>query len=358
MPKKRRQAKIPTPAWDRPRGTIGSRVLGRGFQFYGAVVIGWLLIAALGVIGFGVLSNELENRSRPGSTAVQVDDTRFRLDHFSDRLRMYVDQNGGPGIVDRVTALSQVPTLLIEEEIVRRFAGELDITASEEEILEEIAARLGITADDETFDVVFQQELARVGLSELEFRDMIEASVLQTKLLVMFEAELSPSAESVRYRQILVSEQERADELVAEIESGEDFAALAAENSLDVGTKDSGGEVGWVPRGVLDASTEEKVFALEPKEITAIPLPQGVVVIEMQDKAEDREVEEAQRTPLARRAFDSWVQEKSRSLDIVISVVPGVDSYDQKKAEWAVDRAYTQQSVPQQSVPVTGGQGG
>ena len=358
MPKKRRQAKIPTPAWDRPRGTIGSRVLGRGFQYYGAVVIGLLLVAALGVIGYGVLSNELENRALPGSTAVQVDDTSFRLDHFSDRLRMYVDQNGGPGIVDRVTALSQVPTLLIEEEIVRRFAGELDITASEEEILEEISTRLGITADDETFDVVFQQELARSGLSELEFREMIEASVLQTKLLAMFEAELSPSAESVRYRQILVGTDETAQEIRDQLEAGDDFAALAAENSLDVGTKDAGGEVGWVPRGVLDASTEELVFALEPKEITTIPLPQGVVVIEMQDKAEDREVEETQRVPLARRAFGSWVQEKSRSLAIVISVVPGVDSYDQKKAEWAVDRAYTQQSVPQQSVPVTGGHGG
>ena len=358
MPKKRRQAKIPTPAWDRPRGAIGSRVLGRGLQLYGAVAVGLLLVAALGVIGYGVLSDELEKRARPGSTAVQVEDTRYRLDHFSNRLKMYVDQNGGPGVVDRATALSQVPTLLIREEIARRFAGEFDIAASEEEILQEIATRLGITADDETFDVVFQQELARSGLSELEFRDMIEAAVLQIKLLEMFEAELSPSAESVRYRQIVVSTDETAQEIRDQIEAGEDFAALAAENSLDVETKDSGGEVGWVPRGVLDASTEELVFALEPNEITTIPLPQGVVVIEMQEKAEDREVEEDQRTSLARRAFDSWVQEKSQSLDIVISVVPGADNYDPKKAEWAVDRAYTQQSVPQQPVPVTGGQGG
>jgi foldase protein PrsA len=308
---------------------------------------------ALAILGYAFAADYLETQGRPGSTALQVDDTRFRLDHFTNRLKMYVDQNGGPGVVDQVTALSQVPALLIQEEIARRFAGEFDITASEEEIVQGIAARLGVTADDETFDVVFQQELARSGLSELEFRDMVEAAVLQTKLLAMFEAELSPSAESVRFRQILVSTDEMAQEIREQIEAGEDFAALAAENSLDVGTKDSGGEVGWMPRGVLDASTEELVFALEPNEITTIPLPQGVVVIEMQEKAEDREVEETQRAPLANRAFDSWIQEKSRSLDIVISVVPGADNYDQKKAEWAVDRAYTQQSVP-----VTGGQGG
>ena len=353
MPKKRRQAKIPTPAWERPRGAIGSRVLGRGFQFYGAVVISMLIGVALAILGYAFLADYLETQGRPGSTAVQVDDTRYRLDHFTNRLKMYVDQNGGPGVVDRITALSQVPAILIQEEIVRRFSGEFDITASEEEILQEIATRLGITADDETFDVVFQQELTRSGLSELEFRDMISALVLETKLLEMFEAEVSPSAESVRYRQILVSTDETAQELRGKIEAGEDFAALAAENSQDVGTRDSGGEVGWVPRGALDASTEELVFALEPAEITTIPLPQGVLLIEMEEKAEDREVEESQKAPLASRALADWVQEKRATLDIVISVVPGADSYDQKKAEWAVNRAYTQESIP-----VTGGQGG
>ena len=338
MPKKRRQAKIPTPAWERPHGAIGSRVLGRGFQFYGTVVISVLISLALAIVGYAFGADYLETQGRPGSTALQIDDTRYRLDHFTSRLKMYVDQNGGPGVVDGVTALSQVPTLLIQEEIVRRFAGEFDIAASEEEILEGIALRLGIAADDGTFDVVFQQELTRSGLSELEFRDMIEASVLETKLVERFEAELSLSAESVRYRQILVSTEETAQEIRDKIEAGEDFSALAAENSLDVQTRDSGGEMGWVPRGVLDASTEELVFALEPNEITTIPLPQGVVVIEMQEKAEDREVEEAQRAPLASGALADWVQEKRDTLTIVNNM--DVADGDAEKIQWAVERAY------------------
>jgi len=168
VPKKHRQAKIPTPAWDRPRGAIGSRVLGRGFQFYGAVVISMLIGLALAIVGYAFLADYLETQGRPGSTALQIDDTRYRLDHFTNRLKMYVDQNGGPGVVDQITALSQVPALLIQEEIVRRFAGEFDITASEEEILQEIAIRLGIAADDETFDVVFQQEKCSVLARESE----------------------------------------------------------------------------------------------------------------------------------------------------------------------------------------------
>ena len=72
MPKKRRRAKIPTPAWEPPRGTIGRRLLGRGFQFYGALAVGALIVAGVGTFVFALLytfiANELEDRGRPGSS--------------------------------------------------------------------------------------------------------------------------------------------------------------------------------------------------------------------------------------------------------------------------------------------------
>ncbi len=341
MPKRRRQAKIPTPAWDRPRGTIGSRVLGRGFQFYGAIVIGLLMAAGIGIVGYAFLADELESQRRPGSTAIQVDDTRFRLDYFSDRLRIYVDQNGGPGTdaAQPVSALPATSEILIQEEIVRRFAGEFDITASEDEIVEGIATRLGITADDETFDVVFEQELARSGLSEEEYRLMVQATVLLDKLQQHFEDEVPESAESVRYRQIIVSEQATADKIKQQLEGGADFAALAAEDSnLDVANKENGGEVGWRPRGALDTQTEEEVFALEPGDITTLSGGQSVLLIEMLEKAEDRPIEEEAIPPLAAGALADWIQEKRETLTIVDNM--DLASGDTGKIGWALDRAY------------------
>ncbi|MEE8347701.1 MAG: peptidylprolyl isomerase [Dehalococcoidia bacterium] len=338
MPKKRRQAKIPTPAWERPRGTIGSRVMGRGFQFYGAVVVGMLIIVALGIIGYAFLNDELEKRARPGSTAVQIEDTRFRVDYFASRLKIYVDQNGGAGVVQPISAVPAVSSLLTQEEIVRRFAGEFDAVATDEEITEETANRLGITSDDESFDVVFQQELARSGLSEPDYSDMIEAVVLRDKLSERFAAEVPKSAESVHYRQILVSEQATADDIQQQVEGVADFAALAAESSLDVATKDDGGDVGWVPRGVQDASMEELLFALDVGGITTIPVPSGVLIIEMLEKDDDHAVEEDQIQPLADRAFADWAQEKMESLTIVDDMDLGEG--DPKKIQWAIDRAY------------------
>ncbi len=350
MAKRRRQAKIPTLAWERPRGAIGSRVLGRGFQFYGAVVIGLLMAVGLGVIAYAFLADELEERSRPGSTAIQVEDTRFRLDYFSSRLTMFVNQNGGQAtdVGQRATAVSAVSELLIREEIVRRFAGEFDLTASEEEIQEGIASRLGISVDDETFEVVFEQELARSGLSEEDYRLMVQATVLADKLTEHFRGEAPESAESVLYRQILVSEQEKADELVSDLQGGADFAALAAEDfNLDVANRENGGDVGWVPRGVqaapLDASTEALVFDLEPGDISKIEFSsstsQGEIlawlVVEMLEKDDDRSVEDDQKGTLADRDFNDWVQEKQEPL----SIVNNMDGSDPDKFEWAIDSA-------------------
>ncbi len=340
MPKKRRRAKIPTPAWERPRGTIGRRLMGRGFQFYGAVIVGLLIAGGLGFVVYGFGSEELEKWGRPGSTAIQVDDTRFRLDYFASRLAMYVDQTGGQGVVQPSSALPVVSDLLIQEEIVRRFAGDKGVTATDDEIAEEIASRLGITADDESFDVVFQQELVRSDLSETDYRRMIEAAVLTEKLRKKFLKVVPASAESVRYRQILVSEPEKADELVAEIKGGGDFAALAAEDfNLDFENKENGGNVGWVPRGVLDADTEELLFPLEVGAITTIPTASGVLVVEMRKKDDDHPVAEDQKEALAAGLFYDWVEKKKQSLSIVSNVdVRG--NFDQDKVKWAIDRAY------------------
>jgi foldase protein PrsA len=339
VPKKRRRAKIPTPAWERPRGTIGRRLLGRGFQFYGLVVVLLVAGAALGAIGYGVWANQSEKWGRPGSTAIQVEDTRYRLDYFANRLTMYVDQSGGQGVVQPSSALPAVADLLIQEEIVRRFAGEKDATVTDDEIREEIASRLGITADDESFDVVFQQELLRSELSETDYRQMIEAAVVSDKLREKFLAEVPASADSVHYRQIVVSEQDTADDIKQQIEAGGDFAALAAENSLDPETKDNGGDVSWVPRGVLGTQTEELIFSMEVGEITIIPGPSGVAVIQMLEKDGDHPVEENQKEPLAVRLFADWIEDKKQSLSIVNNMdVRG--SFDQGKVQWAIDHAY------------------
>ena len=96
--------------------------------------------------------------------------------------------------------------------------------------------------------------------------------------------------------------------------------------------------MGWIPKGVLDAATEELVFAVEPGDVTTVPTAQGVYVIEMLEKSKDRALDPAQKSPLAARAFADWVTEKTASLTIANNM--SLRDGDVDKIDWAVSRAY------------------
>ena len=340
MPKKRRQGKIPTPAWERPRGTIGGRILGRGGQFYGAVAVGMLIAVALGIVGYAFGNDYIEKQRRPGSTAIQVGDTKLRLDYFSHRLKMYVDQLSGQGAdaAQPTTAVPSLSALLIQEQIVLSFADELKVSASEDEVKNAIGTRISSKPDDPNFDLVFRQEVVRSQLSEDEYRRMVEASVLTDKLGIEFQKQVPKTAESAHYRQILLSSEAAAQAVRDELAKGGDFAALAKDKSLDSSTKDKGGDVGWIPKGVLPPSIEELIFALDPKELTNIPVAQGMYVIEMLAKDDKHEVDASQKSNLATGAFKDWVAGKQNSITVVNSM--DLQDGDSKKIEWAVKRAY------------------
>ncbi|WP_028918028.1 peptidylprolyl isomerase [Pseudoxanthomonas sp. J35] len=62
--------------------------------------------------------------------------------------------------------------------------------------------------------------------------------------------------------------QEKAQKLAEQARApGADFAALAKANSEDPGSRDSGGDLGWVERGVMVAPFEEALFAMQPGEV-------------------------------------------------------------------------------------------
>ena len=59
----------------------------------------------------------------------------------------------------------------------------------------------------------------------------------------------------------------KAAELAEQARGGADFAALAQANSADPGSKDNGGELGWVERGVMVGAFEDALFAMQAGEI-------------------------------------------------------------------------------------------
>jgi len=110
-------------------------------------------------------------------------------------------------------------------------------------------------------------------LSRSDFFDQIEVDEAEVEAL--YQREIGNLAEQRRAAHILFEGEEgdtelleRAQEVRARLEQGEEFAALAREYSDDSGTANRGGDLGFTARGSFDPEFEDALFALERGEVS------------------------------------------------------------------------------------------
>ncbi|HEY1404767.1 MAG TPA: peptidylprolyl isomerase, partial [Pyrinomonadaceae bacterium] len=77
----------------------------------------------------------------------------------------------------------------------------------------------------------------------------------------------------------------KAEEVLAKLRAGGDFAALAKEHSGDPSNKEKGGDLGWFGRGMMVKPFEEAAFALKPGELSGIVETQfGYHIIKLDER--------------------------------------------------------------------------
>lgn len=74
--------------------------------------------------------------------------------------------------------------------------------------------------------------------------------------------------EAVNASHILVATQEEADSIENELKNGKKFEDLAREKSIDPGSKDKGGNLGFFSKGMMVREFEEAAFSLKINEIS------------------------------------------------------------------------------------------
>ncbi|MDD2484365.1 MAG: peptidylprolyl isomerase, partial [Eubacteriales bacterium] len=78
------------------------------------------------------------------------------------------------------------------------------------------------------------------------------------------------TVDEVTAQHILVEEKALADDLLSQLKNGADFAALAAQNSIDESNKDNGGSLGTFGKGKMVKAFEDPVFALKKGELSGV----------------------------------------------------------------------------------------
>jgi peptidyl-prolyl cis-trans isomerase SurA len=233
--------------------------------------------------------------------------TRFDLEQ-----RMLQDQQRGfrPPTDSAALKAYEMQTLntMIDEELLLQKAKDLKVDVPDNEInsavdkqIRDIKARFPTESE-------FRTELAKAGLgTPEEYRRMlvdqmkrdgtikrtmqklrednkvIPANVTEDEVKEAFErsrASLPRRPAQVTFRQIVIAPRPtpaakevarvKAESILAEIKKGGDFALLAKRESMDPGTKEVGGDLGWHRRGDFVTEFERWVWSLPPGELSPV----------------------------------------------------------------------------------------
>jgi peptidyl-prolyl cis-trans isomerase D len=145
------------------------------------------------------------------------------------------------------------------------------VEVTDEQVAEHYEANAAQYMSEETVDIEY------VELDKATVAAEVEVDESELEQYYEEQRERFETAEERQARHILIDVEDDDDAAAAEqaevieerLAAGEDFAALAAELSDDAGTRDQGGDLGWIRRGLLPGAFEDTLFSMQVGEVSA-----------------------------------------------------------------------------------------
>lgn len=155
--------------------------------------------------------------------------------------------------------------------------------------------------------------MSAYGYDEATFRRDLAQAIAAAWMRDQIIDTVPEMAEQVHVRQILLYNSAQAEQALAELGAGRDFAELAA--AYDPVGK---GDLGWFPRGyLLHPALEEAAFSLQVGEISAlIETPVGFHIIQVVERDPQRRLAPDARLTLQMRALQDWLAERRSQSEI------------------------------------------
>ncbi len=228
-----------------------------------------------------------------------------------------VDWNEAENIALLATVQDGILQTVMDRTLLRQLAAKEGIEVSEADIQAKIDEQKQAVLASGQFSS-WEQFMEQSGLSEEYFARLMEDAELVD--LVSEAHAPAREVEQVHARHILVADEETGKQVLDRLNAGEEWAALASEYSQDTSNKDTEGDLGWFPRGVMVTAFEDAAFSLEPG--TTSDLVQtdfGYHIIQVLEKGM-RDVDEDTYSSMGQQAFQTWLEEGKAAADITTTV--------------------------------------
>lgn len=206
--------------------------------------------------------------------------------------------------VDENALRTDVLNALIEQALIDQAAAAQNVTVTDAEVQAEIDANMQIAGSE----AAWQQWLADNLYTPEEFRETLRETLVTARMRDLVTQGVNGNVPHVHARHILVATEAEANDLLARIHNGEDFAALAAAHSSDVTTRDQGGDLGWFAQGeLLEPYLAEVAFSLQPGEVAGpVATSLGFHLVQTLEQGE-RPIPEEKRPIVAQGQFEQWL---------------------------------------------------
>lgn len=125
-------------------------------------------------------------------------------------------------------------------------------------------------------------------MADLELRGKVKPQISDAMVKQRYDAAISkaPSQEEVKASHILVKTEKEAQDIIAQLGKGGDFAKIAAEKSDDKGSAEKGGELGYFTKGAMVPAFANAAFDMKPGEVSKTPVKTefGYHIIKVEDR--------------------------------------------------------------------------
>ncbi|MGW8143906.1 MAG: foldase protein PrsA [Anaerolineales bacterium] len=248
----------------------------------------------------------------PIPMAVIVNGDGITLDEYEDELQRYLSVQETATSGNQDDAEKVVLEDLISQLLLAQGAEQNGFELSEAEFQSRLNDLISAAGGEQAFDLWLQNQ----NYSQESFRKALERSIKGAWMRDQFLAGVPLSAEQVHVQQILLYNSDQASKALAEIESGRDFATVAAD--YDPITL---GDLGWFPRNFLPhPEIEEAAFNLEPGEHSqVIETSVGYHIIMVVEKDMDRRLSPEARMVWQEKALRDWVAMQREQSNIITS---------------------------------------